>query len=75
VWGWTADLDHVNMTAERILKVKDQFAEIEDRSTGLHLDEQINVTVGAGLTPRHRSENANIPRPAQRRDTQNLAAP
>jgi hypothetical protein len=52
--------EHINSSAEQVLQVLPQPDEVEQTATGLHLNQEVNVARGPGVSSRHRTENANV---------------
>ena len=68
------ELLDIDLAAERILKIEDQGAQIEDIATRIELDEEVDVASGHRVTPGHRPEGPDVASAMAPRDSLDLRA-
>jgi hypothetical protein len=63
IWAQTAHREHVSLSSQQLLQVLLETDQIQERLVGVHIDQEIDVTVGTVVTARDRSKDTDVARP------------
>ena len=45
---------------QKVSQIHEQTAKVEEAPSRFHVDQKVHIAVWSGLTPRHRSEHADV---------------